>query len=139
MYQEKAKSVSPPFERVLVHIVNTSLTSLISSIFSPLCKISINQLLLCTRAIGTMFYSNSIILGISMLQSTPSAQPSCAKLIPSIGSSKWILTIQAGSRHLTKKSHIVFVWYVQSIYLNPMNVLCIKRKGNGISLEPMIV
>ena len=74
-----------------------------------------------------------------MLQSAPSAKPSCAKLIPSIGSSKWILTIQAGSRHLTKKSHIVFVWYVQSIYLNPMNVLCIKRKGNRMSLEPMIV
>ena len=51
--------MSPPFERVLVHIVNTSLTSLISSIFSPLCKISINQLLLCTRALGTIFYSKS--------------------------------------------------------------------------------
>ena len=68
-----------------------------------------------------------------MLQSTPSAQPSCAKLIPSIGSSKWILTVQAGSRHRTKKSHIVFV------YMSRWYVLCIKRKGNGMSLEPMIV
>ena len=29
-------------------------------------------------------------------------------------------------------------WYI-GIYLDPMNVLCIKRKGNGMSLEPMIV
>ena len=74
-----------------------------------------------------------------MLQSAPSARPSCAKLIPSIGSSNWILLVQAGSRHLTKKSHTMFVymsrWYI-GIYLDPVNVLCIKRKGNGM---PMIV
>ena len=57
--KRKQKACLPPFERVLVHIVNTSLTSLISSIFSPFWKISINQLLLCTRAIETMFYSKS--------------------------------------------------------------------------------
>ena len=65
-----------------------------------------------------------------MLQSAPSAKPSCAKLIPSIGSSNWILTVQAGSRHRTKKSHIVYV------YMSMWYVLCIKRKGNGM---PMIV
>ena len=77
-----------------------------------------------------------------MLQSAPSAKPSCAKLIPSIGSSNWILLVQAGSRHLTKKSHTMFVymsrWYI-GINLDPMNVLCSKRKGHGMSLEPMIV